>query len=40
LETLMEIAEILDIDVKQLIVSNKPDQEAKWNEPNIFQKIE
>ena len=40
LETLMEIAEILDIDVKQLIVSNKPEQEAKWNEPNIFQKIE
>lgn len=29
LETLMEIAEILDIDVKQLIVSNKPEQEAK-----------
>ena len=32
LETLMEIAEILDIDVKELIVSNKPEQEAKWNE--------
>jgi transcriptional regulator with XRE-family HTH domain len=29
LETLMEIAEILDIDVKELIVSNKPEQEAK-----------
>jgi transcriptional regulator with XRE-family HTH domain len=25
LETLMEIAEILDIDVKELIVSNKPE---------------
>ena len=40
LETLMEIAEILDIDVKDLIISNKPEQESKWNEPNIFQKIE
>jgi transcriptional regulator with XRE-family HTH domain len=29
LETLMIIAEILDIDVKELIVSNKPEQEAK-----------
>ena len=29
LETLMEIAEILDIDVKELIVSNKPEQENK-----------
>jgi transcriptional regulator with XRE-family HTH domain len=29
LETLMDIAEILDIDVKDLIVSNKPEQEAK-----------
>jgi len=29
LETLMEIAEILDIDVKELIVSNKPEQESK-----------
>jgi transcriptional regulator with XRE-family HTH domain len=29
LETLMEIAEILDIDVKELIISNKPEQEAK-----------
>jgi transcriptional regulator with XRE-family HTH domain len=29
LETLMVIAEILDIDVKELIVSNKPEQEAK-----------
>lgn len=26
LETLLEIAEILDIDVKDLIVSNKPEQ--------------
>lgn len=26
LETLMEIAEILDIDVKELLVSNKPEQ--------------
>lgn len=33
LETLMEIAEILDIDVKELIISNKPEQEAKWNQP-------
>lgn len=33
LETLMEIAEILDIDVKELIVSNKPEQENKWNQP-------
>ena len=29
LETLMEIAEILDIDVKDLIISNKPEQESK-----------
>ena len=29
LETLMDIAEILDIDVKDLIVSNKPEQENK-----------
>lgn len=29
LETLIEIAEILDIDVKELIISNKPEQEAK-----------
>ncbi len=29
LETLMDIAEILDIDVKELIVSNKQEQEAK-----------
>lgn len=29
LETLMEIAEILDIDVKELIVSNKLEQVAK-----------
>jgi len=29
LETLMDIAEILDIDVKDLIVSNKPEQESK-----------
>ena len=33
LETLMEIAEILDIDVKELIISNKPEQESKWNQP-------
>ena len=26
LETLMEIADILDIDVKELLVSNKPEQ--------------
>lgn len=32
LETLMEIADILDIDVKELIISNKPEQESKWNE--------
>ena len=32
LETLMEIAEILDIDVKDLIISNKPEQESKWNQ--------
>lgn len=29
LETLMEIAKILDIDVKELILSNKPEQESK-----------
>jgi putative transcriptional regulator len=29
LETLMDIAEILDIDVKDLIVSSKPEQEGK-----------
>jgi putative transcriptional regulator len=29
LETLLEIAEILDIDVKDLIISNKPEQESK-----------
>lgn len=29
LETLMEIAAILDIDVKELIISNKPEQESK-----------
>jgi transcriptional regulator with XRE-family HTH domain len=29
LKTLMEIAEILDIDVKDLIVSNKPEQDNK-----------
>ena len=29
LETLMDIAEILDIDVKDLIVSTKPEQETK-----------
>jgi putative transcriptional regulator len=29
LETLLEIAEILDIDVKELIISNKPEQESK-----------
>ena len=29
LETLIEIAEILDIDVKELIISNKPEQETK-----------
>ena len=33
LETLIEIAEILDIDVKELIISNKPEQENKWNQP-------
>jgi putative transcriptional regulator len=33
LETLMEIAEILDIDVKELIISNKPEQE-RINEIN------
>lgn len=26
LETLMEIAKILDIDIKELLVSNKPEQ--------------
>ncbi|MCS3531159.1 helix-turn-helix domain-containing protein [Chryseobacterium sp. JUb7] len=26
LETLMEIADVLDIDVKELLVSNKPEQ--------------
>lgn len=29
LETLMEIAEILDIDIKELLVSNKPEQNNK-----------
>ncbi len=29
LEVLLEIAEILDIDVKELIISNKPEQESK-----------
>jgi transcriptional regulator with XRE-family HTH domain len=29
LETLMDIAEILDIDVKDLIVSSKPEHEGK-----------
>lgn len=29
LKTLMEIAEILDVDVKELLVSNKPEQETK-----------
>lgn len=29
LETLMEIAEILDVDVKDLIISNKPQYEIK-----------
>lgn len=29
LETLIEIAKILDIDVKELIISNKPEQESK-----------
>lgn len=29
LETLMDIAVILDVDVKELIVSNKPEQEGK-----------
>ncbi len=29
LETLMGIAEILGIDVKDLIISNKPEQESK-----------
>ena len=29
LETLMEIAEILDIDIKELLISNKPEQESK-----------
>ncbi|MBN1650612.1 MAG: helix-turn-helix transcriptional regulator [Bacteroidales bacterium] len=29
LETLMDIAEILDIDVKELIVSNKSEQEDR-----------
>ena len=29
LETLMEIADILDIDVKELIISNKPEQESR-----------
>lgn len=29
LETLMEIAEILDIDVKELIISNKPERDNK-----------
>jgi len=32
LETLMEIAEILDIDIKELLISNKPEQESKWNQ--------
>jgi putative transcriptional regulator len=27
LETLMDIAEILDIDIKELLVSNKPEQD-------------
>ena len=40
LETLMEIAEILDIDVKELIISNKPEQESKWNELNKFHNLE
>jgi len=29
LETLMDIAKILDVDVKDLIISNKPEQETK-----------
>ncbi len=29
LETLMEIAKILDIDIKELLVSNKPEQDTK-----------
>ena len=29
LETLIEIAKILDIDVKELIISNKTEQESK-----------
>ena len=29
LETLMEIANILDIDIKELLVSNKPEQDTK-----------
>lgn len=29
LETLIEIAKILDIDVKELIISNKSEQESK-----------
>lgn len=29
LKTLMEIANILDVDVKELLVSNKPEQETK-----------
>lgn len=32
LETLMEIADILDIDVKELIISNKPEQESRWTQ--------
>ena len=38
LEDLYKVAEILNVDIKELIVSNKPQWKSRWNEPNIQAK--
>ena len=32
IDDLYKIAEILNVDIKELLVSNKPGQENKWNQ--------
>lgn len=32
IDDLYKIAEILNVDIKELLVSNKPEQDAKWNQ--------
>ena len=32
IDDLYKIAEILNVDIKELLVSNKPEQDTKWNQ--------